>query len=219
MKQAIHYLLNKLSNIISIKKIRNNNPTCLIQYGAKVSGETLLGKYTSVFQNAILVNSKIGNYTYIQKDSRIYYATIGNFCSIAEQVVVGAANHRMDIPTASPYFDQSFSYLPKIFKTGEVNMVEVKGVSIGHGVWLGIRSIILDGVTIGDGAIVAAGAVVTKDVPPFTIVGGVPAHPIRKCFDDDTIDNLLKIEWWNQTDEWIEDNKLALVDMHKFMDL
>lgn len=196
--------------------MHRQNPTCLIQYGVRLCRKTVLGRYSSIFENSILVETKIGNYSYVQKNSHIYYAKIGNFCSIAEQVIIGAANHRMDIPTTSPYFDNEFSYLPKTFNTGDINIGRVKGVTIGNDVWIGLRAIILDGVSIGDGAIIAAGAVVTKDVPPYAIVGGVPAKLIRMRYDAETVCKLLKSQWWNQSDEWIEEHKLELVDMDKF---
>ena len=68
---------------------------------------------------------------------------------------------------------------------------------VGSDVWIGYEAVILSGVTIGDGAIIGARAVVTRDVPPYTIVGGVPARPIRRRFDDDTIARLVKLRWWD----------------------
>ena len=70
-------------------------------------------------------------------------------------------------------------------------------IVIGNDVWIGYEAVILSGVTIGDGAIVAARSVVTRDVPPYTIVGGVPARPIRRRFDQETIDALLELRWWD----------------------
>ena len=81
---------------------------------------------------------------------------------------------------------------------------------IGNDVWIGYESLILAGVTVGDGAIIAARAVVTKDVPPYTIVGGVPAKPIRKRFDDDTIAALEKLRWWDWDEERIRENLSAI---------
>ena len=76
-------------------------------------------------------------------------------------------------------------------------------IVIGNDVWIGYEAVILAGVTIGDGAVIGARAVVTKDIPPYTIVGGVPAKPIRKRFTQETIDLLLKIKWWNWPEERI----------------
>lgn len=76
-------------------------------------------------------------------------------------------------------------------------------IVIGNDVWIGYEAVILAGVTIGDGAVIGARAVVTKDIPPYTIVGGVPAKPIRKRFSQETIDLLLKIKWWNWPEERI----------------
>ena len=80
------------------------------------------------------------------------------------------------------------------------------GIVIGNDVWIGFEAVILSGVTIGDGAIIGTRAVVTKDVPPYTIVGSVPAKPIRKRFSDDVISQLLKIQWWNWPENRIKKN-------------
>lgn len=77
------------------------------------------------------------------------------------------------------------------------------GIIIGNDVWIGFEAVILAGVTIGDGAIIGTQAVVTKDVPPYTIAGGIPAKPIKKRFDEDTISDLLHIKWWNWPKEKI----------------
>lgn len=80
-----------------------------------------------------------------------------------------------------------------------------KKTIIGNDVWIGARAIILSGVKIGDGAIIAAGAVVTKDVEPYTIAGGVPAKPIRKRFTDEQIDALINLKWWDKDDMWMRE--------------
>lgn len=83
-------------------------------------------------------------------------------------------------------------------------------IRIGNDVWIGYEAVIFAGVTIGDGAIIGTRALVTKDVPPYTIVGGVPAKPIRKRFDDNTIQRLLEIRWWDWPEEKIARNIQAL---------
>ena len=84
---------------------------------------------------------------------------------------------------------------------------ENKGdIVIGNDVWIGYEAVIMSGVTIGDGAIIGARAVVTKNVPPYTIVGGIPAKTIRKRFDENTISKLQEMKWWNWTEEKIKKN-------------
>ena len=81
--------------------------------------------------------------------------------------------------------------------------IQIGDIIIGNDVWIGYEAVILPGVTIGDGAVIGCRAVVTKDVPPYTIVGGVPAKPIRKRFDEETIKELQKIKWWDWPEEKI----------------
>ena len=83
-------------------------------------------------------------------------------------------------------------------------------ITVGNDVWIGYEALILAGVTIGDGAIIGSRAVVTKDIPPYTIVGGIPAKPIRKRFDDETIAELLKLRWWDWDEEKIKRNLEAI---------
>lgn len=132
---------------------------------------------------------------------------IGKFCSIAcgAKFLFNAANHSLSsVPTYT---------FPLFFEEWDLDKADVaaawdnKGdIVIGNDVWIGYESIILAGVTIGDGAIIGTRAVVTKDVPPYTIVGGVPAKPIRKRFADETIQYLQKLSWWDWPEEKIKAN-------------
>ena len=83
-------------------------------------------------------------------------------------------------------------------------------IVIGNDVWIGFEAMILFGIKIGDGEIIGTRAVVTKDVPPYTIVGGIPAKPIRKRFSDNVISELLKLQWWNWSEDWIKKNIAAI---------
>lgn len=137
--------------------------------------------------------------------------SIGRFCSIAHNVCIGMEGHSTSFLSSSTLFkfnansDFAFSdFLPNIDKSWKKEMAEKNLASwkkplpiIGNDVWIGYNSTILNGVKIGDGAIVAAGSVVTKDVEPYAIVGGVPAKVIRYRFDKKIIDRLIKLEWWN----------------------
>lgn len=143
----------------------------------------------------------------INKDKLI----IGKFCSIAcgAKFLFNSANHTLSSLSTYPF--------PLFFEEWNLDRSNVctswdnKGdIVIGNDVWIGYEAVILAGVTIGDGAIIGARAVVTKDVEPYTIVGGVPAAPIRKRFSKDTISNLLKIKWWDWPKEKIAKNINAI---------
>jgi len=93
---------------------------------------------------------------------------------------------------------------------------ELKRTQIGNDVWIGARAIVLDGISIGDGAVIAAGAVVTKDVPPYAIVGGVPAKLIRYRFEDDVIQELLKWKWWDLSLDDLQKNAPQFISQERW---
>jgi acetyltransferase-like isoleucine patch superfamily enzyme len=154
-------------------------------------------------------NYQIGEFTYgrprviaFSKDSRLI---IGKFCSIAANVkIVLDADHRMDWVSTYP-----FPALENIWPEarGLKGHPATKGdVIIGNDVWIAEGAVILSGVSIGDGAVVGSQAVVSKDVPPYAVVSGNPARLIKKRFDDETIEKLLSIQWWNWPVEKIRKN-------------
>lgn len=123
---------------------------------------------------------------------------IGRFCSIAcgAKFIFTCANHTQ--ASLSTYTFPLFYEEWGLDKRNVTSAWDNKGdIVIGHDVWIGYEAVILSGVQIGDGAIIGARAVVAKDVPPYTIVGGVPAREIRKRFDDETVRELLRLQWWN----------------------
>jgi len=181
-------------------------------------------------------NIQVGDYTYYagrgngenfeKENVEMIYScklVIGKFCQIAfgTKFLMSDANHQMDGFSTYPFFIfgkhneacESWSdYEPAFPKKGDT--------VVGNDVWFGHQSFILPGVTIGDGAIIGARTIVTKDVPPYTIVGGNPAKTIRKRFSDETIDQLLEIQWWNWEIDKISHNVKAIVgaDIQKLLE-
>lgn len=154
---------------------------------------------------------KIGAFTFFNGNSVIRnVGGIGRFCMIAPNVIMGLPNHSVSELSGhiifskgdSAHFLQFCNYAEDndecIEKIQEHRRSEGKGlIEIGNDVWIGQGAVIMTGVTIGDGAVIAAGSIVTKDVEPYTIVGGNPARVIRRRFDIKTIAKLLELQWWN----------------------
>lgn len=136
---------------------------------------------------------------------------IGKFCSIAcgARFIFTSANHAMGSLSTYPFpiFFEEWGSDVKNIRSAWDNKGDIV---IGNDVWIGYEAVIMSGVSIGDGAIIATRAVVTKDVAPYTIVGGVPARLIRRRFDDDTIKRLSALRWWNRDEEWIRQNICAI---------
>lgn len=171
----------------------------------------IVGEYT-------IYNDFVNDPQDFQKNNVLYHypinqdkLIIGKFCSIACGVkfIFTSANHTLKSLSTYPF--------PLFFEEWELDKKNVtdswdnKGnIVIGNDVWIGYEAIIMSGVKIGDGAIIGTRAVVTKDVPAYTIVGGIPAKPIRKRFSDKTISLLLETKWWEWTDEKIKRNISAI---------
>ena len=136
---------------------------------------------------------------------------IGRFCSIAcgAKFLFTSGNHAMRSLSTYPFpiFFAEWGLDPKDIRSAWDNKGDIV---IGNDVWIGYEAVILSGVTVGDGAVIGARAVVTKDVPPYTVVGGVPAKPIRKRFDDRTAETLRALRWWEWDEEKIRRNLSAI---------
>ena len=156
--------------------------------------------FIGAFNN--LNNVQIGDFTYIAGKSRIRNAKIGSYTSIAKGLNTGFGTHPTNFFSTSPIFHSSNNVFKKKYIL-ENNFEEFKETKIGNDVWIGLNVILMDGVNIGDGSIIAAGSVVTKNVPPYSIVGGVPAKLIKMRFDNDTINVLQNSKWWENDPEEI----------------
>ena len=161
--------------------------------------EVQYDKTTSIGALVKMERASIGKCSSIGTLSAAYDCEIGKFCSIARECYIGGASHPIEYVSTSGCF-----YLKNNFTGISYNETDYKWHSetkIGNDVWLGFRVIVRGGINIGDGAIVGAGSVVTKDIGPYEIWAGNPARMIRKRFTDDIIEELLKSEWWNWDDE------------------
>ncbi|MCR5836550.1 MAG: CatB-related O-acetyltransferase [Lachnospiraceae bacterium] len=161
-----------------------------------------------------IVGSTFGKMSYCGSRCSLLYVKVGKYCSIASNVKVVFGNHptRLFVSThPSTYSVRTpikFSYVNNnLFE--EITYADADGkyvVTIGNDVWIADGVTLLSGVNIGDGAIILAGAVVSKDVEPYSIVGGVPARKIRDRFNSNQIEYLEKLQWWDKGEEWISKN-------------
>lgn len=155
-----------------------------------------------VIERGVKISSyvtSIGRHVYIASDSDLKFCeSIGNFSCIGPGCKVGIANHLLtNVSTHPLFYDKNKKWISSEDKQFEDNTM----VTIGNDVLLSANVMVLKGVKIGDGAVVAAGSFVNKDVPPYAIVGGIPAKVIRHRFDDVTIEKLIASKWWNLDDE------------------
>lgn len=157
-----------------------------------------IDKKAAVGGGAQMKESEIGRYSYLF-GSCLIKTKVGSFCSIASKTLIGGGGHPVDWVSSSPVFYQKGNVLNTTF--ARHTFKEYAQTTVGNDVWIGSHCLIKGGVTIGDGAIVGMGSVVTKDIPPYEIWAGNPAKCIRKRFDDETIQKLLELQWWN----WDED--------------
>lgn len=196
MKKLLKRLLTRMK--YAGQKVRIDSGT-EVALSNRYGGCNRIGKNSSFF-------GAIGRGSYVGTNCKIS-ADVGKFCCIASNVVTAVGSHpSRDFVSVHPAF-----YSPDLSRCGlsfctESRFEESKGrITIGNDVWIGTGAILLDGVKIGDGAIVAAGAVVCKDVAPYSVVAGVPARELRKRFSENEIQQLLELKWWDKSEKWLRE--------------
>ncbi len=193
-------------------KLKADTP--LIHASAEVTGSTL-GRYTEVEARSSVSETVLGDYSYVMQDCRIWAATIGKFVNVAAAVRINATNHPTWRPTLHHFTYRAGDYFEgagtedAFFAWRREN-----AVTIGHDVWIGHGATILPGVTVGDGAVIGAGAVVSRDVAPYTIVGGVPARLIRERFTAPVAERYRSLAWW----DWNHDALFAALEDFRTLD-
>ena len=191
-------------------------PDSTISRGVLIDDLCILGKNTVIHANVHLYNTIIGDYTYTL--SSMTNTTVGKFCSISPNCIFGLATHptRKYVTTYPAFFSKNNGGCLISFSEKNLFEEQPKRILVGNDVWIGMNCIIMGGITIGNGAIIGAGAVVTKDVEDYAIVGGVPAKIIRYRFTKEQIEFLNKIKWWDMNIEWIRQNCEIFLDIEKF---
>lgn len=183
-------------------KYRNSlAETAIVSRDSEVKNSRM-GEYSRLKPNTELRDSTLGDYSIVSSFSIINAADIGKFNSIGPGVFIGLWEHNMWVSTHGFYAFESCGEFVKGFKNLELDNVRVR---VGSDVWIGANAVILKGVTIGDGAIIGGGSVITKDVEPYAIVVGNPQRLLRYRFNKEDIEFLLKMKWWNFERKEIQD--------------
>lgn len=193
---------------------------CIIYPNTHFEGNNKIGDCTAI------PNTKIGYGTFIGTNCNLSGAEIGRFCSIGDDVKVVVETHPSNtfVSTHPAFFSNlkqsgfSFVNSKKFDEFIYYNSQTKQSIKIGNDVWIGTQVIIMGGIEIGDGAIIAAGAVVTKNVLPYTIVGGIPAKFIKYRFNELEIDFLTDFKWWDKPISWIKSNADYFHDVKYFIE-
>ncbi len=181
--------------------------------------------YSTIGNSSNLSNSQIGIMSYIGNDCDLNHCIIGRYCSIADRVRVLAGKHPTHtfVSTHPAFYstDYQYSFVHKqaYEEHNYLDSDKKTKLMIGNDVWIGSDVLLLEGIKVGDGAIIAAGACVVKDVEPYSIIGGVPAKKIKMRFTNVEISRLLENKWWNWTQKEIKDNIDSFQDINKWMEL
>ncbi len=181
---------------VRLLRCRMGYPRCTVETPF-VHRSAVLGHGCRLGRNAVVGRDvRIGKHSYLNDGAMLISGSVGNFSSIGCGAQIGGHEHPLLHLSTSPRLYGSRNILNIAATYDDLALPP----SIGSDVWIGGNALVLQGVTIGHGAVVAAGAVVTRDVGPFDIVAGVPAHRVRRRFEDGVVDRLLALAWWDLPD-------------------
>ena len=183
-------LLNQMCTFIEFIAFK-----VLLKSRLKAIRNSVIHHSSKIESGCNISNVYMGKYSFCGYNCDMSNCEIGAFCSIASNVKIGGGQHPVSWVSTSPVFYKGRDSIKMKFQEFERELL--KRTSIGNDVWIGEGSIIKQGVKIGDGAVIGMGSVVTKDIDPYSIVGGTPAKLIRYRFSQDIINQLIDIQWWN----------------------
>jgi len=195
-----------------------------VQYSGKglrigymaVAERTQFGRMNTLSNFARLDRVTMGDMSYVSRGTRITNAAIGKFTCIGPESLIGLGRHPTESFVSSHPAFYSLLAQSQLTFVAEQKFEEFLPITIGNDVWIGARTTVLDGAEICDGAIVAAGSVVSGTIRPYAIVGGVPARVIRYRFDEGTVAELLESRWWDMSFEVLRENSKAFESIDAF---
>jgi acetyltransferase-like isoleucine patch superfamily enzyme len=216
--------MDKLKNNFKKIIIKFKNPGkrvkllkgCILGINTHFEGLNKIG-YNTIFEGSLGYGSYIG-------DNCVISAIIGRYCSIASNVKVLTGTHPIEgFVSTHPVFyslgkqnGASYTDVQRFDEKLYADKNRKLGIIVGNDVWIGYGATIIGAVKIGDGAVILANAMVTKDIAPYSIVGGVPAREISKRFDYETIQELMQFKWWDMDEKWLRENIVVFSDIEKF---
>lgn len=167
-----------------------------------ITEDSIFGRYVEIGQGSRIAHSQLGDYSYCDRFADIANATVGKFSNIASYVRIGATDHPMDKASQHHFHYRSDDYFEDAKRDDDwFAHRRTRRAIIGHDTWLGHGAQVRPGITIGHGAVVAGGAIVTKDVAPYMVVAGLPAKPLRARYPDRIAERMTALAWWDWTHE------------------
>lgn len=214
MRRLLKYFITFCYRLVNLGKSKISSSAIVLRK-CKFEGHNAVG------DNTYLSNTKLGYGSFLGFGNEFSNCKIGRYCSIGSNIRVVSATHPLNgfISTHPAFFSDTYWFHYVKFSKFKEHLTNDDGLecTIGNDVWIGDNVLIKGGCCIGDGAVIGMGSLVLHDVPPYTIVAGIPAKEIRKRFPEDTIESLQKIEWWNKPNEWIEANAEDFSNVESFV--